>query len=288
MNTHVGIAFSDTFVHTAFAQNGKIQDVKSFPYPFAFSYEALFSEAHISALAASFVETIQPNVSENPELSVSLPMHFVHLKKIALPLDAEPELLQHQAEWEFKNYLSGDLAEYKIINSKTEFVPGNYREIVFLAFKKEIIGALQHLAEKSAMALKKIVPVNFLTGDILKNKNIKNALVLKLEKKGINTQLFLDGKCFYSYLDNLENNVVEREQNLFEISKNRLGSVEEMLQKVPFTQGTELKFYIYGDGMTPRLEKLFEEQFTKPVAVLHSDQLEKTNSGLEAVQVLLD
>ncbi len=288
MNNQIGIAFSDTLVHTAFARSGAVQKVKSIPYPFEFSYETLFKDEQINTLAAVLAETAENDISENPELSVSLPMNFVHLKKIALPLEADTELLQHQAEWEFKNYLSGPIEEYKIINSRTEFTLGNYREVVFLAFKKEIISALKQLAEKSKMALKKIVPANFLASDILNQKEILNALVVKLGKSCINAQLFIDGKYYYSYLDSIKNNSSEPEQRLFEISKNRLNATEELLQKLPFTQEKELNFFIYGDGLSPQLEKLFEDQFTKPVVMLQSLQMGKTNSGLEAIQVLFD
>jgi len=288
MNNQVGIAFSDTFLHTAFIRDGEAIEVKSHPYPFEFSYETLFDENHLNALAQMLNRANESGMSEKPALSVSLPMSFVHLKKIALPLEADEELLQHQVEWEFKNYLSGDLNEYKIINSRTEFILGNYREIVFLAFKKEIINALQQLAELSNMTLKKIVPVNFLTADILQEKNDLNALVIKLGKQSINVQLFIDGKYYHSYLDSVKNGSTEPEQKLFEISKNRVNTIEEMLQKLPSTQEKKLNFYIYGDGLTPQVEKLFEDQFTEPVIKLKPSQEEQSDSGLEAVQILID
>ncbi len=291
MNNQVGIAFSDTFLHTAFVRDGNDLKVNTLPYPFEFSYETLFEEGHLGALAQMLtdtIETIEGEMSEKPALSVSLPMSYVHLKKIALPLEADTELLQHQAEWEFKNYLSGNIDEYKIINSRTEFVLGNYREIVFLAFKKEIISALQQLAELSNMTLKKIVPVNFLTADILQEKNELNALVIRLGKQCINAQLFIDGKYYHSYLDSVKNGSTELEQKLFEISKNRVNTIEEMLKKLPSTQEKKLSFYIYGDGLTPQLEKLFEDQFTDPVIKLQTSQVEQFNSALEAVQVLID
>ncbi len=288
MNNQVGIAFSDTFLHIAFARDEETIKIKSLSYPFEFSYETLFDEDHLDSLAQMLNRANESEMSEKPTLSVSLPMNFVHLKKIALSLDADAELLQHQVEWEFKNYLSGNLDEYKIINSHTEFVLGNYREIVFLAFKKEIISALQRLAKSSNMALKKIVPVNFLTADILHEKKDLDALVIRLGKQSINVQLFIDGKHFHSYLDSVKNGSVEPEQKLFEISKNRINTIEEMLQKLPSTQEKKLNFYIYGDGLTPQVEKLFEDQFTEPVIKLKPSQAEQSDSGLEAIQILID
>ncbi len=288
MNNQVGIAFSDTLLHTAFARDGQDLKIKAVPYPFEFSYETLFEERHLEALARILENAADNETSEETALSVSLPMSFVHAKKIALPLDADAELLQHQAEWELKNYLSGNLEEYKIINTRTEFIQGNYREIVFLAFKKEIISALQQLAELSKMTLKKIVPVNFLTADILQENNSENAFVLRLGKQSINSQLFIDGKYYISYIDSVKSGSIDLEQQLFEISKDRINTTEEMLRKLPFTQEKKLSFFIYGDGLTPQLEKQFEDQFTEPVMKLKTAQPEQFGSGLEAVQVLID
>jgi len=284
----IGISFSESIMHIANSLDDQIHSVTRVPYPFAFSYENLFSEENIKALAQVLKSKINEAQGTEPEIYVSLPMNYVHIKKIALPPEAESSMIQAQVEWEFKNYLSGDINQYKIINTQIEFLYETYREVIFVALKKEILNAMSLLAEKSETVLKKVVPVNYLVEEILTEDEKKNnALVIKLDNTHINSQLFIDGKYYHSYLDSTQNNTTETEQSLFDISKNRFMETENMLDQLPFIQNPQLKCYIYGDGLTPPVEKLFKENFTNPVIKLVSTQKEKSDSGLEAIQVLL-
>ena len=284
----IGISFSESIMHIAYSLNGQVKSITRVPYPFAFSYESLFNEENVTALAEVLKSKINEEQGAELEICVSLPMNYVHIKKIALPTEADSSMIQAQVEWEFKNYLSGDIEQYKIINTQIEFLYETYREVIFVALKKEILKAISLLAEKSEAVLKKVVPVNYLVEEILTEDEKKNnALVIKLENTHINSQLFINGKYYHSYLDNAQDKTTETAQRLFEISKNRFMETENILEQLPFIQDPQLNCYIYGDGLTPPVEKLFKENFTNPVIKLVSTQKEKSDSGLEAIQVLL-
>jgi len=226
-------------------------------------------------------------------LSVSLPLNFAHIKKVALPLQAGPEVTQAQVEWELNNHLSGDLSEYKIINTHTEFEFQSYREVIFIAIKKEILKAISKIAELTESQLKQIVPANFVVEKLLlKNKVTTNSLVIKLEKTVIHSQLFVDNKYYFSYMDSTKtqspNEDEDETQRLFEISKERITHAEKILKQLPFGEQKKLDCFVYGDILTPELEKLFANHFNNPVKKLLSDYQGISNSGLEAVEVLSD
>ena len=293
MNNLFGISFSESALHIAQSQNGTIESVKSVPYVFPFGYDTLFSEKNVIHLADMVARRKKAGGLDELGLSVSLPLNFAHIKKVALPLQAGPEVTQAQVEWELNNHLSDDLSEYKIINTHTEFEFQSYREVIFIAIKKEILKAISKIAELTESQLKQIVPANFVVEKLLlKNKVTTNSLVIKLEKTVIHSQLFVDNKYYFSYMDSTKtqspNEDEDETQRLFEISKERITHAEKILKQLPFGEQKKLDCFVYGDILTPELEKLFANHFNNPVKKLLSDYQGISNSGLEAVEVLSD
>jgi len=290
MDYNFGISFSETAMHFALARENKIQSVERMVYPFSFSYSSMFEPQVFAELTNMISEKITNYQVEGATLSIALPMNFVHIKKIALPVLAEPELVKQQVEWELSNFLTEDINNYKVLNTKVEFSVYNYREIIFLAFKKEIVKHLSQMAETCSTSLKKVLPAQYLLTDLIRNggEGGQTAMVTKLEKTQISSQLYIDGKYYYSYLDSTPLTDEANTQTIYRLCKNRHAETKNTVSQLPFSKNQELKCFVYGDGFNIELETLFEKNFSEPVNKLSSDQKGKSDSGLEAVQVLLD
>lgn len=287
MNNQIGISFSEKFLHLTYATGDEATESISFPYPFSFSYDKMFVPDNLTALSELLKKKIEElNISE-PQLSIALPMNFVHTKRVAIPLDADLDLLQTQVEWEFKNYLSENIDTFKIVNTQMEYVFDTYKEVVFIAIAKEVLSALEQLSHNCQAKLNRVVPVTFLIEDILPEANRQtNCLVVKFEKSQINSLLFIAGKYYHSYFDRAHSNGDKTADSLFGASKERIQEIHNTLDQLPFVENNELICFIYGDGLTSELEKLYSENISDTVKKLSIADQKQSHSGIEAVQVL--
>lgn len=287
--TQLGLSFSEQYTHLALLKANEVLEIDKFPHPFAFKFENLFTEDHMGKLGAILKQKVQDWQADGAGLAVALPMNFVHVKKVALPADASPELLRTQVEWELKNYLSDAIEAYKIVNTQIVFEYTNYNEHIFLAFKKSIIQHLSNLAESCGLLLQNIVPTSFLVSAALDPElNEQNLMVMRIGKSLIQTHLFIKGKYFYSYLDAIKQNGQMGVQTLFETCNQRIGETSSLLEQLPQAGGGEIACYIYGDNSIDELEAMLHQHVSYPVKKLVSTDKKIFNCGLEANQILLD
>ena len=140
MKNIFGISFSNrTFdiAHSIKEEAAKLISLQSFEYPFPFNYDTLFLDENIQALAAMINSHKLEKDIEQLAIALSLPVNFTFSKRIAFPLESERELITAQVQWELGSYLQGNISDYKIIK-KDEVILDTYKEILFLAIKKEL------------------------------------------------------------------------------------------------------------------------------------------------------
>ncbi len=279
MIDHIGISFSESALFLSTANEDGILGVERIAYPSPFGYDEILSEKAIEFLS----EQVQKRRGEDKSVSLSvvLPLNYTHFKRVALPMESEKDLAQIQVEWEFKNYLSGDMSEYKIINTQTEFRFAGYREWLFLAIKKTVLQAISLVAEMNGLTLRQVVPVNHV---LKKNMpQLQNpTLVFKIDSKHIETYMFINGMFYDSYLD-----AISADNKIVEICKKRFLDAQVTLERFPVLDGEMLNCSIYGDGLNAEIEKQITQDFTCPVTKLHSAFLSNSETGLEAVEVLV-
>lgn len=278
MNEHIGISFSESAFVLSEAKGEAIQSVTRIDYPFHFGYDQLFSEK-IKQILSEHIQKVKKTETET--ISAVLPLNYTHFKRVALPIESEKDLARIQVEWEFKNYLSGKLSEYKIIYTQTEFLFAGYREWLFLAIKKSVLEALAQLAEQNGLVLQRVVPVNQVISQCLPNKE-DPTLVFKIDSGHLETYLFVNGLFYDSYLD-----VTRDQQAVVEICKKRYMDVQLTLERFTALTGDMLNCFIYGDGLTPELAKQLQADITGPISRLRSGHETNSENGLEAVEVLL-
>ena len=279
MNNHIGISFSESVIFLSTAKGETIQNVKRINYLSPFGFDRLLSEKSLSFLAEQIKKAKeQENAST---LSVVLPLNYTHFKRVALPMESEKDLAQIQVEWEFKNYLSGQLSEYKIINTKTEFRFAGYREWLFLAIKKSILETFSLLASQNGLQLRRVVPVNQVVEQCLP-KSGNPTLVFKVAAAHLETFMFVNGSFYDSYLD-----AVSTKQSVAEICKKRYMDAQVTLERFTTLNGDTLECFVYGEGLNPEIEKQIAADFSCPVNRLRSGFKEDSETGLEAAEVLL-
>ncbi len=279
MIDHIGISFSETALFLSTAQGDNIQSIERIKYPYPFGFDGLITQRALEFMS----EQIQKKRgADSPvSLSVVLPLNYTQFKRVALPMESEKDLAQIQVEWEFKNYLSEDLSHYKIINTQTEFRFPGYREWLFLAIKKEVLQAMSSVAEKNGLNLGQVVPAtHVIQKSIPQTEN--PTLVFKMETKHIETYMFVNEMFYDSYID-----AITEESNVVEICKKRFLDAQVTLERFPSLKGEMLNCSMFGDSLNPEIEKQITQEFTCPVKKLHSAFLQDSETGLEAVEVLV-
>ena len=139
MKNIFGISFSNRtldIAHSIIEDEAKLISSQSFAYPFPFHYDTLFLDENIQTLASMINAHKLEKGLEELRLMVSLPVNFAFFKRIAVPHEAEAELISTQVKWELGNFLQGNIADYKVIK-KDEISLDTYKETLFLAIKKE-------------------------------------------------------------------------------------------------------------------------------------------------------
>ena len=287
MNNQIGISFSEKFLHITYVKDDGVTDTISAPYPFSFRYDILFRPENLTALSDLLKSKIDELQIVDPSLSIVLPMNFVHTKRIAIPQDTGRDLLQTQVEWEFNNFLSEPVESFKIVNTQIEYVFDTYKEVLFVAISKSVLSSLEELSQLCQATLGRVVPLTFLIEEILPpEKQGANCLVVKIEKSQINSLLYVSGKYYHSYFDRAQNSEENQAESLFEASKKRIQEIHSTLDQLPFVESKELQCYIYGDGLTDDLERLYGENLSEPVTRLSIAESDQSHSGIEAVKVL--
>jgi len=66
-----------------------IHGVINIVYPFDFEFSTLFSVDNMNGLASELSQKLRKEKVEGGELSVSLPINFAIVKRVALPLEAD-------------------------------------------------------------------------------------------------------------------------------------------------------------------------------------------------------
>jgi len=287
MNNTFGISFSDTAFHLAHVQTDETEtrlvSARSFAYPFVFSFETLLEENNLQQLAA-IIKSYKDEIGTEPVgLAVSVPVNYGYPKRVAVPIETDAELLGIQAEWELKNYLHGDLSEYKILKTDNEIGFDTYKEIIFLAIKKEIIQKFFKLSEWCEISLSGL-KMDF---DSLQNFIKKyhpqaatgNQIVLKADGRFLQTHLYINGNYYYSNLDETDGGM---EAILKSVIK-RIESNQTLLAQLPVNNTDNRAIFLAGTAMVPAVTERLREDLPDVFTILKASG----DAAIEALGVVI-
>jgi hypothetical protein len=298
-----GISFSNIGIHIVYVsqtdENSKLLFVDTLPYPFTFSYDAFFSKENLNKISTLILKQKADKRINDLELFLSLPINFAFIKRIAVPLDVDGTVLHSQIEWGLRKYLPKDLSEYKIIKTDTEYLYNNYKELVVISIDKSIISKLNEFAVNCGASLKQLVLDNFSIENYLNANNVldksTNQLVFRIEKYNIDTHVFINGKYYLSFLDNLnapsENYTIE--EKILELAIERYKQSENLLEQLPFVKQKKLQLFVYGSCLNKKTLKLLTNNFTTKIEELtinkYPDIISNGSSAyIEALGVVLN
>ena len=281
-----GLSFSNSALHIIHyaGNNGKsdIESAETFPYPFEFHFEDLLNTKNLQEIG-KLVKKFKDELNiKKMELAVSLPLYFTYTKKIALPLDAEDEVIKKQVQWELEHYLPGTLSDFKVVRSDSTFSFNNYEESLFICINKNIINNLSKMAESIDTNISKLTADNFSLDSFLRQNNIidekKNQIFLKIDDLNIISHLFIDGKYYISFMDNiypLRNYDFEEKQ--LKIAKAQSANIKNLCDHLPFTSSNDLEILVYGNSVNESNYKLIEQNFSYSVRKLNKKHYSAIN-----------
>lgn len=302
MKNIFGISFSNSGIHVAHASANsganEIQSLNTFPYPFIFSYDSFFRDQNLNAISELILQQKQEKSIDNLSLNISLPLNFTFYKRIAVPIDADENLIRTQAEWELKSYLPESMENYKVIKTDTEYDCSTYKEIAFIAIHKSIIRKFSELAEASAATLGRLILDNHSIENYLLEYNLadvgNNQQIYKIDKFNLSTHLFLNGKYFLSYLDNLQTpgQSMAFEEKILELARDRYKQSLNMLEQLPYIQQKSCQVFVHGHDFNPSVNNLLQNHFDQDVKELkvenYAGPVDAENAYIEALGVLLN
>ncbi len=302
MKNIFGIAFSNSGIHLAHvsANTGRheIQSLNTFPYPFIFSYDAFFKDQNLNAISELILQQKKEKSVDDLALNISLPLNFTFYKRIAVPVDADESVIRTQAEWELKNYLPESMENYKIIKTDTEYDYSTYKEIAFIAIHKSIIRKFSELAEASTATLGRMILDNHSIENYLLEYNLadipNNQQIYKIDKYNLSTHLYLNGKYYLSYLDNLQSpgQSMAFEEKILELAKDRYKQSLNMLEQLPYIQQKTCQVFVHGHDFNQAVNDLLQNHFNQDVKELkvenYAGPVDAKNAYTEALGVLLN
>jgi len=245
-----------------------------FDYPFEYRDDLIFDETNLLKLADTIVKQKEERQIEDLSIFFVLPFKFAYLKNIALPNDSSTLIEKSQIEWDMSSYVSGDLSEYKVIDTDHSFTYPNYREIIILAVKKSLIKALLQLASACNADLGSIIMNNFALENFLHFTDLSNEnetqIVFRIGKNSIETHCYIGGKYHSSINDNL--NLLSEEADP---TQKIIGQIKEnhkyfnnLCEQLPESQKKPVKSMIYGTHLTPELTAKIKNNFSNEMREL--------------------
>lgn len=296
--THLfAVSFTNRAMHFAHQEQKNLKSVKAISYPFKFELHRLLDKENLEQLAGLIKQEKDQNNIDDVELTISLPGNYAHVKKVAVPADASNEILFEQVQWELKSYLPEPVENYKVIKTKLEYDYTDYKEIAVICIPKYVIQKLYKFAEGFGASLKELVLDTFSIERYLKSNNTVSdsavQIVYKIEKHGLQVDMFLGGKYYLSYFE-VHNDLSENQFNvekIVELSKDRLGQIENHLKKLPFEVPSDRQLFFHGSGLDDKLYELFKKDFSEdslrlPIVNSRDDQINYENANVEVLGLL--
>jgi len=274
MNDIFGLSFSNSALQIAHTKQNddesKLVSIQTFTYPFEFNFEHLFDPDNLNSLANIIKQQKDEKKITDLSLNVSLPLNFAYLKKIALPLDAEQEVIRTQVEWELSHYLPGELSDFKVVKTDSSFAFSSYKEVLFICLNKKIIQNINSIAQLSSSSLSKLVVDSFSVERFLSSNNISNEnesqIVFKIDSLQIITHFFIKGQYYISYLNNI--NPLKKynfEDKLVKLAKEHYKNVENISEQLPLVDSSDFQVFAYGNSLTDELHKKMQQNFSCPI-----------------------
>jgi len=287
MKNIFGVSFSGKamdIAHAVSEETIRVISLKSVAYPFPFHYDTLFAEESIDSLA-SFINAHKLEKGlEELDLVVSLPQNFTFFKRIAVPLEAEADLIKAQVEWELSQYLRGSIADYKVIK-KDETLLDTYKEILFLVIKKDIFSGLSRLAQASHTQLAGIKTDSDSLLNILKKyysaEEGENQFVIRTDGNIVNTHLYISGRYYQSFFDETDGSP----DGLLDVCRERLDLAKEITDTLSSSGKKEYKIYLHTPNGETSFAELLKEQCAQDVVLL--DVQEAGSGSPEALGAIL-
>ena len=282
-----GISLADTefqLVHVFADDNLKtLQSLKNYSYlPNTAFDNALNPEnlTHISDIISNY--KTNNHISEFG-INFSIPVNFAKTKRVAVPLDAGQQVLHEQIEWELNNYLGSGKSDYKIIKTDNEVIFDNYKEVLMIAIRKDLIENINILTQKLGAELNLLSLNIFSVENYLKANELavesENQLVFKVGRYHLDTYLYIGGDYYFSFTDSIHNFSTENEEEVKKIlmlTKDRHKKCLNLIDQMPFKTEPELKAFIYGNGLNNKIYKLISDNFSDNIAKMPADQISDT------------
>jgi len=291
MNNIFGISFSNTTLNIAHSirEQGQTEliSVKSIEYPFLFSYDTLFSDDNLNQTAGLISQNKLEENIDQAELYISLPVNFTYPKRVALPVDADAELTGVQVKWELGNYLQGELSDYKVIKKDSELLCETYKEVLFIAVKKDTLERLNKLAHACGCELNGMKQdidsiLNYLEhfhSDSMQG----NQIVFVADKFTLSAHVYIMGKYYQTYIDEING----RADDTAELCLNRYRQIDKTLNQLPLTGDQECNIFLAGPTVDMNILDVMNDKAAKEIVHLKISEKKFESFAVEALGLTL-
>ena len=271
MNNIFALSFSNSNFHIVnFTQNNdhkELISLNTFDYPFTFNFNNLFELENITSIGNIVKQQKEKANIDDLSVMVSIPLNHALQKKIALPIEIDQEIINEQVEWELSHYLPGQLMEYKVIMTNSKFEFSNYKEVLFVCIRKDIISNINSLAQISEGVLRKLLVENFALENFINKQNIinpqKNQILFNIDSIQLISHFYFNGVYYSSYSENinpLKSNTFE--EKILKLTKEQYLNIKNLNEQLPFGEGKELEIFLYGQALTDSILKKMQENFS--------------------------
>lgn len=292
-----GIAFTENkwqLSHIKATENNSVlHSAQELEYPFPFVYDSFFDQTNFALMALAVKEQKMEKGITDLDLSFSLPVNFAAVKRVALPIDADEATIKEQALWEMSTFLTGKLADYKIIKTDSVFDLGDFKEHLFMAIHKNIIQQIVNLTQKINSHLKRVWLdfssfQSYLTHhDFIRDG--ENQLLVKIDTFQIKSHLYIQGQYYHTYIDSLplnEQGAVDGGAFL-SVLKKHFNDSKSLIRQLPMALSDRLQLYFWNSGTVDGLSEVVLNNFTS-AELLTATVNDRQTNAIEAIGLVLD
>lgn len=311
MENHLGLAFtadSITFAH--FKKNNEeliLSNLDKISYPFPYDESIFFLEENIIRLANLILNHCESLQIQPFAASISIESNLCMTKRIEIPQSFKDKNEIDHINWDLSKGVISSLDEYVYLKTNTCFNHQNFREILVIALRKNILDFFKSLFDFAKIKLSNI-SANQLAAEVCL-KNIVDGqmgninLLHRITSNRLESICLLNGNLYMSNYEKLKS-VTSRSLN--EILLEKITSYTKYVENY-FEQSDEPEknidqLYIYGTELKENLTSLLNKNISIPLSILNptknvtlssdlSDSLNDYNnlSGfVECIGVVLD
>lgn len=278
MENHIGLAFtSDAITLSNFQLNPGsriLTHLEKIAYPFQYEESIFFLEDNLVRISNLVLNKLESLHLQPTKISISIESNLSLVKRIEIATNLSAEEEAAQIQWDLNNSLISPLGEYVYLKTNNLYDKNNYKEIMVIALRKDIIDFFKSFIDFTKIKLNNL-STNHLATELCFQNSMKDLsdevnILFRISNDRLESLCFLDKKLYMSDYDKIKP-VSSRSKN--EIILEKITSykkkTENYFEQLPDASKKIDNVYLYGTDLNESLISLLTKNISSKISTLN-------------------